>query len=430
LAGGAVRFGASSGSRAPLKERPGTAVTRPWFIRAHLLHEAFEFAKERVVELVESPPPSISSAAKFNEFSESAFVSSTGRGYSGAMQAIGSRAIQSVEELERLLSEPTDAVVQMMRRMEGDIILLGVGGKIGPSLARMAKLASELAGTPRRVIGVSRFSNPGEAAKLERHGVETIACDLLDEDAVGRLPDAPNVIHLAGLKFGSAGRVAATWAMNTFLPSIVCRKYRHSRIVAYSTGAVYGMASVAAGGATESTPADPVGEYAMSCLGRERMFEHFSRRWSVPVALIRLFYACELRYGVLVDIARMIMKDEPIDLAMGHFNIIWQGDNNAMTLLALEHVSSPPFVLNVTGPEILSIREVGEKIGRQLGREPRFYGKELGTTCLGNAAFARKLFGEPRVPAAQLLDWVVDWVRKGGEYLGKPTHFDVRDGKY
>jgi nucleoside-diphosphate-sugar epimerase len=346
------------------------------------------------------------------------------------MQAIGSAPIQSVEELEILLSEPTEAVVQTMRRIKGDIILLGVGGKIGPSLARMAKLASELAGTPRRVIGVSRFSNPAEAQKLAQHGIEPIACDLLDEEAVAKLPDAPNVIHLAGLKFGSAERVAATWAMNTFLPSTVCRKYRRSRIVAYSTGAVYGMASVAQGGAKETDPLEPVGEYAMSCLGRERMFEHFSRRWDIAVATIRLFYACELRYGVFVDIARMVMHGEPIDLAMGHFNIIWQGDNNAMTLQALEHAGTPPFVLNLTGPEILSIREVAEEIGGRLGRAPRFYGQEMGSTCLGNASLAQKLFGAPRVRAAQLLDWVVEWVRKNGEYLDKPTHFEVRDGRY
>ena len=343
---------------------------------------------------------------------------------------MGSTAIQTVDELDHLLSEPTDAVVQMMRRVEGDIILLGAGGKIGPSLARMAKLASELAGTPRRVIGVSRFSTPGEAAKLEQHGVETIVCDLLDGDAVNALPDARNVIHLAGLKFGSAGREAATWAMNTYLPSVVCRKFRKSRIVAYSTGAVYGMCESSHGGAKETARLEPVGEYAMSCLGRERMFEHFSREWNIPVATIRLFYACELRYGVFVDLARKILEGEPINLAMGHFNIIWQGDNNAMTLLSLEHASVPPLVLNVTGPEVLSIREVGEEIGRRLGREPRFYGKEMDATCLGNASAAQKLFGKPRVSAGQLLDWVVEWVRSGGEYLGKPTHFEVHDGQY
>ncbi len=346
------------------------------------------------------------------------------------MQALRSAAIQTVEELDHLLSEPTDAVVQMMRRIQGDILLLGAGGKIGPSLARMAKVASELAGTPRRVIGVSRFSTPGEAEKLRQHGVETIVCDLLDDKAIEGLPDAPNVIHLAGLKFGSAGREAATWAMNTYLPSAVCRKFRKSRIVAYSTGAVYGMADVAKGGAKESEPLIPVGEYAMSCLGRERMFEHFSRAWGIPVATIRLFYACELRYGVFVDLARKIQLGEPINLAMGHFNIIWQGDNNAMTLLGLEHASSPPLALNVTGPEVLSIREVSEEIGRRLGREPRFYGKEIGSACLGNASLAHKLFGKPRITADQLLTWVVEWVRKGGENLGKPTHFEVHDGRY
>ena len=346
------------------------------------------------------------------------------------MHAIASRAIESLDQLEQLLSEPTDALVSMMRRVKGDIILLGVGGKIGPSLAQMARRAADMAGTSRRIIGVSRFSTPGEEEKLNRHGVETVRCDLLDEAAVAQLPDAPNVIYLAGLKFGSAGKAAATWAMNTHLPSIVCRRFRQSRIVAYSTGAVYGMSSVSAGGGKETDAPEPVGEYAMSCLGRERIFEYFSNVWNIPVATIRLFYACELRYGVLVDIARMVANGEPIDVSMGYFNIIWQGDNNVMTLRALEHANSPPFILNVTGPEILSIRKVAEEMGRRLGREPRLYGKELEGTCLGNPTAAHRLFGVPRVRAEQLIDWVAQWVQNGGDYLGKPTHFEVRDGKY
>jgi len=338
--------------------------------------------------------------------------------------------IQSVAELEQMLSEPTQPVVEMMRRLHGDIILLGVAGKIGPSLARMARRASDLAGVNRRVIGVSRFSLPEDQAKLQAHGVETIQCDLLDESTVAQLPSAPNVIYLAGLKFGSTEDAARTWAMNTYLPSIVCRKYRASRIVAFSTGTVYGLTSRAGGGSRETDSPQPVGEYAMSCLGRERMFEHFSRAWNIPVAIIRLFYACELRYGVLVDLARKILTDDPIDLAMGCFNIIWQGDNNAMTLLAFDHVSSPPVVVNVTGPEILGVREVSERMGRLLGKTPRFRGCELETACLGNAAPAQRMFGPPTVNAEQLIEWVVDWVKRGGENLGKPTHFEVRDGRF
>jgi len=340
------------------------------------------------------------------------------------------KAIQTVEQLEQRLSEPADRVLEAMRRLSGDIILLGAGGKIGPSLARMARRASDLAGVKRRVIGVSRFSVPNEEARLQAQGVETIRCDLLDEAAVAQLPTAPNVIYLAGLKFGSTENVAGTWAMNTYLPGVVCRKYRSSRIVAFSTGAVYGLTALSGGGSRETDPPQPVGEYAMSCLGRERMFEYFSGAWAFPVALIRLFYACELRYGVLVDLARKILAGDPIDLAMGHFNIIWQGDNNAMTLLALEQVTSPPFVINVTGSEILSTREVSEAMGRLLGKKPNFCGTELETSCLGNAAKAHQLFGLPRVSAGQLIEWVANWVKRGGENLGKPTHFEVRDGRY
>jgi nucleoside-diphosphate-sugar epimerase len=346
------------------------------------------------------------------------------------MHLNGTMTIQSIEQLEDLLSEPTEAVVEMMRRVQGDIILLGAGGKIGPSLARMAKRASDLAGTKRRIIGVSRFSAPKQAANLDAHGIETVSCDLLDEGAIAQLPAAPNVIYLAGLKFGSSGNEAAMWAMNTWLPGVVCRKFRSSRIIAFSTGAVYGLSPVCANGSIETEEPAPLGEYAMSCLGRERMFEYFSRTWSTPIALIRLFYACEVRYGVLVDLARKLIASEPIDLEMGWFNIIWQGDNNAMTLLALEHAATPPFLLNITGPEILSVRETALTMGRMLGVEPQFTGLETATTCLGNASKSHRLFGTPRVAADQLIEWTADWVKRGGEYLGKPTHFEVRDGKY
>jgi nucleoside-diphosphate-sugar epimerase len=342
----------------------------------------------------------------------------------------GTTSIETIEQLEQMLSEPTEQVVEMMRRLKGDIIFLGVGGKIGPSLARMAKRASELAGVSRRIIGVSRFSLPNEQANLNVDGIETVRCDLLDEAAVARLPDAPNVIYLAGLKFGSDGRASATWAMNAWLPGVLCRKFRSSRIVAYSTGNVYGASLVAGGGSRETDSVEPIGEYAMSCLGRERILEYFSCKWDIPTAIIRLFYACEVRYGVLVDLARKIADGEPIDLAMGHFNVIWQGDNNAQTLLALEHVATPPLVLNLTGPETLSVRKVAEAMGRRLGREPIFSGTELDTSCIGNVRRAHDLFGEPRVGAEQLMEWAVDWVKRGGEYLGKPTHFETRDGKY
>ncbi len=339
-------------------------------------------------------------------------------------------SITCEEQLEDLLSEPTEPVVETLRRLDGDILFLGAGGKIGPSISRMARRASDLAGVARRVIGVSRFSSAGEEDRLRSWGIETIRCDLLDEAAVDRLPDAPNVVYLAGMKFGSTGQESKTWAMNSYLPAVVCKRYRTSRIVAYSTGAVYGWTPVAGGGSREEDEPQPAGEYAMSCLGRERIFEHFSRTLGIPVALIRLFYACELRYGVLVDLAWKVLNGEPIDVSMGWFNVIWQGDQNAMTLRAFDHLASPPFVLNVTGQEALRIRDVAEALGRELGRPPRLVGAEQATACLGNAGEAHRLFGPPRVAAEPLTRWVAEWVRRGGPCLGKPTHFEARDGKY
>ena len=338
--------------------------------------------------------------------------------------------IQDLEQLEDRLSEPTPEVVQALGRLEGDLIVLGVAGKMGPSLARMARRASDLAGTRRRIIGVARFSSAGLEAELQRHGIETIRCDLLDEQAVQRLPDAPNVLYLAGMKFGATGQESLTWAMNTHLPAIVCRKFARSRIVAFSTGNVYGLVPAASGGSVETDSPAPVGEYAMSCLGRERIFEHFSRTLGTPVALIRLNYACDLRYGVLVDLAQKVLAGSPVDLGMGWFNTLWQGDANAMTLRCFDHVASPPLTLNLTGPECLNVRETCERLGKLLGRQPVFTGTEAPTALLSNARRAFSLFGQPRVSADQLLAWVAAWLRQGGPTLNKPTHFEARDGRF
>jgi nucleoside-diphosphate-sugar epimerase len=339
-------------------------------------------------------------------------------------------SLHSLEELEDRLSEPTPEVVETMRRLEGDVIVLGVAGKMGPGLARMARRATDLAGVERRVIGVARFSAGSVESELRRHGVETIRCDLLDEDAVRRLPDAPNVLYLAGMKFGATGQEPLTWAMNTHLPAIACRKFARSRIVAFSTGNVYGLTPATAGGSVETDPPAPVGEYAMSCLGRERMFEHFSRTLGARVALLRLNYACDLRYGVLVDLAQKILAGAPVDLGMGWFNTIWQGAANAMTLRCLEHVASPPLVLNLTGPEVLSVGETCETLGRRLGRQPAFVGTESPTALLSNAHRALGLFGQPRVSANQLIAWVAAWLARGGQTLNKPTHFEARHGRF
>jgi nucleoside-diphosphate-sugar epimerase len=336
---------------------------------------------------------------------------------------------ETEEQLDDRLSEPTPEVVNTLARLKGDILVLGVGGKMGLSLARMARRASDAAGAGRRVIGVSRFSSGGEDA-FAVHGIETIRCNLLDRNAIDRLPDAPNVIFLAGTKFGTTTDTATTWATNSYLPGMVADKYRSSRIVAFSTGNVYGLTSVAGGGSTEDSDLRPVGEYAMSCLGRERIFEYFSRSAGSPVVIFRLNYACDLRYGVLVDLATRVWSAEPIDLAMGHFNTIWQCDANAMALRALEHASTPPWVVNVTGPEVLSVRAVCEEFGRLMGRAVRFVGRESDTALLANARRGIGVWGPPRVTTGELIEGVARWVARGGRTLGKLTRFESRDGQF
>ena len=339
-------------------------------------------------------------------------------------------SVESVECLEDLLSEPTPGAVETCGRLEGDIVLLGVAGKMGPTLARMLRRGSDEAGINRRIIGVSRFSSGDAEKRLQACGVETIRCDLLDEAQVAALPDAPNVVYMPAMKFGATGNESLTWAMNAHLPSIACRKYRDSRIVAFSTGNVYGMTRIDGGGSIESDKPDPVGEYAMSCLGRERMFEHFSRTLKIPVSIIRLNYACEPRYGVLVDIAQKVWNREPIDVSMGSFNIIWQGDANAMTIQAFERAATPPWFINITGPERLSIRETAQTFGELLKRDVNLVGNESETALLSDSSQATELFGRPRVSVDTLTGWIADWIKRGGENLGKPTKFESRNGKF
>ncbi len=339
-------------------------------------------------------------------------------------------AIADTDQLDDLLSEPTPLAVETLARLDGDLLLLGVGGKMGPTLARMARRASDAAGSRRRVLGAARFSNPEHEDWLRRHGVETVRCDLLDPEQLGRLPDAPNVIFMTGMKFGSTGQEALTWAMNCHLPALVAQRFRHSRLVVFSTGNAYGLTPVALGGSVETDAPNPVGEYAMSCLGRERLFEHFSRTFGTPMAVLRLNYATELRYGVLVDVARRVWAGEPVPLAMGHLNALWQGDANAMALCAFGRVSSPPFVVNLAGPETLSVRRVAEEFGRLLGKAVTFAGTEAPDALLSNGQLGHRLFGYPRVGPRQMLAWVAEWVRRGGPTLDKPTHFESRDGRF
>lgn len=339
-------------------------------------------------------------------------------------------AIRDDAHLEELLSEPSPALIDTMRRLDGDMLILGVGGKMGPSLARMARRASDAAGVSRRIIGVSRFSSPDLPAQLTSWNIESIAADLLDAEALRKLPDAPNIVFMTGMKFGSSGQQARTWAMNVFLPGMVARRFPNSRTVAFSSGNIYPMVPVQSGGCVEADDLQPVGEYAMSCLGRERILEHFSRLQGTPMAIIRLNYAVEMRYGVLRDLAGKVMAGEPIHLAMGNFNVIWQADANAHALQAFDHLATPPQVFNVTGPEVLSVRRVCEAFGRLMNKPVQFVGTEAPTALLNNAQNSHRVFGYPRVPIEQVIEWTADWVMRGGASLGKPTHFETRDGKY
>lgn len=338
--------------------------------------------------------------------------------------------IDNEEQLEELLSRPSQAVVELFEKLSGNIILLGVAGKIGLSLARMAKRASDAAAIPRRVIGVSRFSNRQHRDLLSEYNIETIAGDLLDPAFVKTLPQLPNVIFLAGMKFGAQGNLPLTWAMNSYVPALVADHFKASRIVAFSTGCVYPLTPVAAGGSTEADEPLAIGEYAQSCLGRERMFEYGSLTHQTPVTLIRLNYAVEMRYGVLVDIACKVRDNTPIDLTMGYFNVIWQRDVNTATLLALDSCASPARILNLTGPATLSVREVALELGRLMRKTPRFVGSEAPTALLSNAQKAQKLFGAPTVAMSDLLRWTAHWVGTHKPLLDKPTHFENRDGKY
>jgi len=333
---------------------------------------------------------------------------------------------ENVEQLEEVMSRPSDALVHDLRRAPGDLMVLGIGGKMGPTLARMAKRADP----GRRVIGVARFSEPGLRERLQSQGIECIEADLLSREAIAALPDAPNIVFMAGRKFGSTGSEWLTWAMNAHVPALVAERFPKSRIVAFSTACVYPFVSTAGNGAPESLPPTaPSGEYANSCVARERMFEHFSHRDGTPGCLLRLSYAIDMRYGVLHDVARKVLDGEPIDLSMGHANVIWQGEANDWSLRALALCSVPTMPLNISGPKV-SIREVAQGLAERLGAQPAFTGSEAPTAWLVDCSKAFSLFGPNQVSLDTMLDWTADWVRHGGASLGKPTHYEARDGKY
>jgi len=280
------------------------------------------------------------------------------------------------------------------------------------------------------VIGVSRFSSGTLRSKLEAAGIETISADLLDDQQLQQLPKAENVIYMAGQKFGTTGREPYTWAMNAYLPGRVAEAFRHSRIVSYSTGNVYPLMPVKGGGATEETPVAPVGEYAQSCLGRERIFSYFSTVYNIPMLHFRLNYAIDMRYGVLLEVASAVRERQPIDLSMGHVNVIWQGDANEMAIRSLALCDTPPRILNVTGPETISVRWLAEQFAKRFGVDPIFVNEEQDTALLSNASEAHRLFGYPRVSLQQMIDWTVEWIEAGGEILNKATRFQERKGEF
>jgi nucleoside-diphosphate-sugar epimerase len=321
--------------------------------------------------------------------------------------------------------------VEAAARLAGDLMLLGAGGKMGSSLARLAKRSIDAAGLGHRVICVSRFGAGDVAARLREHHIETVSADLLDRRQLAAVPDAPNIVYLAGFKFGASGAPHYTWAMNALLPALVAERFSDARIVALSTGNVYPQVAPSTGGATESTPPEPIGEYAQSCLARERMFEYMAETRGTRSVLVRLNYATDLRYGVLVDIAGKVFRGEPVDVGMGWLNTIWQGDANAVILRAFDLAAAPPEVLNLTGPELISVREAALELARLLDRPPpRFTGSEGETAFLNDASRCVELYDRPSVPAARLLEWTAAWIAADLPTLGKPTHFETRDGRF
>jgi nucleoside-diphosphate-sugar epimerase len=332
----------------------------------------------------------------------------------------------SVVALDDFMTLPSRALVDDLARVDGDLMILGVAGKMGPTLARLAKRASPR----RRVIGVARFSDASVREQLAAHEIEAIPCDLLDRAAIAALPDVPNVVFAAGHKFGASGAPALTWAMNTHVPALVAERFRAARIVAFSTGNVYGFAAAGHAGASETMAPAPVGEYAQSCLGRERMFEYFSARHGTPGRIVRLNYAIDMRYGVLFDVASKVHRGDPVDVTMGYVNVIWQGDANAQVLRCLAHCTTPTTPINITGPETVSVRWLAHQLAGRLGTTAHVVGQEAATALLSDTTQATALFGYPLVPLGRMLDWVADWVKAGGASLGKPTKFEVRDGAF
>ncbi len=338
--------------------------------------------------------------------------------------------MKGIETAYEQLLQPSPALLTDITKIQGDIIILGAGGKMGPALAKLTRQAIERAGLSKKVTAVSRFSEPGVRESLEQAGVITLQADLLEDEQLQALPFAENVLYLAGTKFGTTGKEYFTWAMNTYLPGRVAEKYKDSRIVVFSTGNVYPLVTVTSGGATEHTEPEPVGEYAQSCLGRERLFQYQSSKHNTPLFIYRLNYASDVSYGVLPEIARSVMENKPIDVSMGHINSIWQGDANEMAIRALLYCETPAKTINITGPEIIPVRWAAHEFGKMFGKTTVLVNEEQDTALLSNAGEACRLFGYPKVQLKQMMEIQAEWLKHGGQTINKPTHYQERKGKF
>ena len=334
--------------------------------------------------------------------------------------------IKTVDELEDVLSRPSESLIEYIKSLDGDIMILGAGGKIGPTMAKTAKRAVDAVGVGKRIIAVDVTDLPG----LKKDGIETIKCDMLDLKAVNKLPKVENIVYMVGRKFGSSGSEWLTWAINVMVSHNVADVFTDSRISVFSTGCVYPIIDVCTGGSVETDKPDPIGEYSMSCLGRERMFDYYSAEKGEKVVQIRLNYALELRYGVLVDIATKVYNGQPVDVTTGFINGIWQGDCCNQILQSFDLASSPSAILNVTGPETISVRSTAQRFGELFGKDVTITGEENGKGYLSNASKANSIFGNPSVPADRIIEWIADWIKNGGQNLGKETHFETQDGNY
>jgi len=338
--------------------------------------------------------------------------------------------MKDIQQQYQDLLQPSDALISDISTLDGDIMILGAGGKMGPALAKLTKQAIDRAGVDKKVIAASRFSEPGLQAELNEQGIETYAVDLLEDDQLQLLPDAKNVLYLAGQKFGTTGKESFTWAMNAYLPGRVAQKYKSSRVVVFSTGNVYPLSPVSLGGLSEEHPTGPVGEYAQSCLGRERIFQYSSSKYNTPVFIYRLNYANDVTYGVLLEIAKSVNEEKPLDVSMGHVNVIWQGDANEIAIRALHHCAVPPKIVNVTGHETVSVKWAARQFGKLFGKTPQFTNEEKSTALLSNAAESVRLFGYPRVTVKQMIEVLAEWIKQGGKTINKPTHFQEREGQF